>query len=347
MNRSIRFYCIGHAAMLLLMALSVTRAEAQNLVPNGDFESKNNCPSILANIDYSAVYGSFSTVKGWVRPTLTGTSDYMNACATQTYTSTPKNFIGTLIPHSGSAYAGMIMFQSGGYHEYISARLTKPLIRDSIYQVRMFAGTAGGGDYSAGTGHIESMIAVNEIGLSFSDTLPYKSTFTLGLNLPYHLKSDTSVHMKDTTRWYEISGLYKARGGEAWITIGSFNRNPVPPYTVVNQGSGTGVTGYTYIDDVSVVPRPKGHITAGIGDDLLQQIRLGPNPVGNTLNIIGLQQISGLKSLSVASPAGKLMQQIGLTGPETTIDISELPPGTYFLTLTTETGRASFRFLKL
>src|SRR5690349_20165609 len=124
MSRILSFHCVRSVIWLLIVLAISIPVSAQNLVPNGDFESINNCPSSLANIDYSAVYGSFSTVKGWIRPTLTGTSDYMNACATQTYTSTPKNFIGTLTPHSGSAYAGMIMFQSGGYHEYISARLT-------------------------------------------------------------------------------------------------------------------------------------------------------------------------------------------------------------------------------
>jgi hypothetical protein len=70
--------------------------EAQNLVPNGDFEQYHSCPTFHSQLD-SALY--------WFNPGLylpgNSTPDYYNACGSPP-ASVPDNFCGSQNALSGA-----------------------------------------------------------------------------------------------------------------------------------------------------------------------------------------------------------------------------------------------------
>lgn len=86
---------------------------AQNLVPNPDFESYDNCPSNIG--------GGFLHCIPWENGN-NGTSDYFNACDVTGFVDVPSNVFGDQLAHSGDGYAGFfVRSQTTDYFEYIQA----------------------------------------------------------------------------------------------------------------------------------------------------------------------------------------------------------------------------------
>lgn len=89
------------------------------------------------------------------------------------------------------------------------------------------------------------------------------------------------------------------------------------------------------IDDVSVSAS-----TLSTNDDVLQQsIKVYPNPVENIINITN---VSDLKSITIYNSLGQLILQ----SKKTTIDISHLSKGLYFLKIQTSQGIETKRVVK-
>lgn len=235
---------------LLTCIFSGKPSDAQNLVVNGDFEAYNTCPANFSGIAYSATFASFPTVQNWVI-TNDGTADYYHTCATSANVSVPGNGFGYQQPHSGKAYAGLYGYlqqsaMSIPYREFIVTKLPTPLKKDSIYCVSFFVSPTAGGNYMPGTS-----IGANSVAALLTDTLPnYAPPVTAD---PGRLiMNDTNNHLNDTSKWYEISRMYKARGTEQWITIGVFPQAGMPPFSYLSTGSTNQLSCYFFIDDVSV-----------------------------------------------------------------------------------------------
>ena len=238
--------------LLLLSCCLCTSSRSQDLVQNGDFELYNACHSGIA---FDPGYTQFPCVQAWVRPT-TGSSDYYNTCigVTAQY-GVPNNECGYQLPHSGNAYAGIIACSksitsgTGDLREYLTTRLTRPMKKDSNYCVRLFVAPGIG---MTVFGMALPTVGINELGVCFSDTMPAANGYG-PLILPYHVINDTTRYLSDTSMWYEISGTYKAHGGEQWMHIGTFN-SKAPGYVNIAGGNGSYIFCYYYVDDVSVLP---------------------------------------------------------------------------------------------
>src|SRR3989304_6449322 len=96
-----------------------------NLVPNGSFETLNNCPSILGEI-YQATY--------WFQPCNifgsvynSSTSDCYNSCS-GVIVGVPNNSQGYQQARTGQGYAGIACFGVGGWREYIEIKLSDSLL---------------------------------------------------------------------------------------------------------------------------------------------------------------------------------------------------------------------------
>lgn len=225
-------------------------ARAQNLVVNGDFEAYNTCPASIGAIAYSPTFTSFPSVQNWVQAS-NGTSDYFHTCATDATVGIPTNGFGYQQPHSGNAYAGVFGYMSGGlgttaYREFIATRLSVPLKKDSLYCVSFFVSPTAGGAQMPGT-----TIAVNSVAAFMSDTLLTAVPPTV-MDSSRFVMNDTNNHLSDTSKWYQITGLYLAKGTERWITIGVFPTRGALPYTLLSTGWTGQFVNYYYIDDVSV-----------------------------------------------------------------------------------------------
>ena len=206
---------------------------AQNLVINSDFESRSGCPNGS---------GQFVLAEEWFTPNI-GTPDYFNDCSPTIEYATEYNIKGGQIPHSGHGYVGI---QSENLHnneffEYLETHFKEPLISDQLYCVKLYVSL---GDCS---------FALNELGAVISQNI-LKNLQEKKIVLSYLPLTNGSV-LSETEKWMCIKGVYKARGGEKFLTIGYFNKED--KFTEIRVDPKTGSTfrsAYYFIDDVSLEP---------------------------------------------------------------------------------------------
>lgn len=318
---------------------------AQKLIVNGDFEVYNGCPPNLGAIGTSINYGRWPSVTDWANPSRISTPDYLHSCAPRAAASTPSNSIGYAIPRSGKAYAGILTYSTIA-NEYITTRLSRPLVRDSIYEMQFYTCPAGQGQISQGL-NPPLVIGVGEIGAHFSDTAIWRLR-DIVVDLPYHIVSSTQTAMTDTTLWYEVSGRYTAKGGERWVTIGRFSKSDtlVPPYGRIRPGDSSIKSGYNYIDDVSLLPVAKKGVPTNVPSRLLSQVRPAPNPVTGMLRLDGAPAYAGPMTATVTSVTGAVCLERDLTAGDRSIDLVSLPSGTYFLRVSIPGDAAIFRIVR-
>lgn len=215
---------------LMLMIISIEVCHSQNLVPNGDFELYYNCPT-----DYSQIYYS----KFWIQPTL-GTSDYFNACGANE-ANVPNTGIGYQLPHSGAAYAGIVLRDwYPSWREYIEVELSSPLDTGLQYDFEMYINLTN-----------ESSCTTNRIGVFFSREFIQDTNIIS--NLPYSPQIiNLSSTFPDTLNWTLVSGDYTALGGENYLTIGNFYDDRSTIMKEFNPHNTGRKNAYIYIDDVSL-----------------------------------------------------------------------------------------------
>jgi|GEM_PF-1368533 len=236
--------------ILLLAASCVLRMQAQELVPNGDFEQYTTCPDSASQIDHAT---------GWSRPTA-GSSDYFNACQLGVppgfnafNPGVPDNFFGHQPAHSGNGYAGFFCFDSVAtvpsvaYKEYVSHALATPLTPGEVYNVEFFVNLA---DHSS--------ITMNDIGALLSVHMPHRDDTYPIIAVPQVMNSSLAM-LDDSIGWTRIRSCFTADSAYAFITIGSF---PLIAPQMQEEGPTAFPPAkshsYYYVDDVSVqhLPRP-------------------------------------------------------------------------------------------
>ncbi len=215
----------------ILFILNLTYiSNSQNLVPNPSFEDTIECPYTTQQINFS---------KFWNSPT-EGSPDYYNKCTESPFVSIPKNMFGWQYPKTGSAYVGISLFSptSISFREYIQTELINLLDVNKKYYIVFFINLSNRSNY-----------AVNNIGVYFSNTSFYEA-HKHELTFNTQIENSSSNPLTDTLNWMKVEGIYKAKGGEKYITIGNYKNDTNSD--IVNIGTGDWDGAYYYIDDVSV-----------------------------------------------------------------------------------------------
>jgi gliding motility-associated-like protein len=204
----------------------------------------------LGKLDTSDII--FPLVKNWFRPT-NALSGYNHSCSSWPNTSTPLNGIGFQEPHSGSAYVslGLVSNDLSLYKtQYVTSKLPSPLKKDSIYKVSFWVSLA---EFLIGNIRNSNLEATSSIGIYFSSEKLFYATTT---NIPLipQLQNNPTRFLDDTSGWMEVTGLYRATGGEQYMTIGNFNTKENTPVKIVRYGYIDTTIGYGsyYLDDVSL-----------------------------------------------------------------------------------------------
>lgn len=234
----------------------ISALNAQNLVPNGSFENHKTCPPGI-NAGFACVYPD-----SW-KSASEGTPDYFNRCCkNKNYPGVPENFAGRQEPRTGDAYMGIIVYsyfdpETGhDYREYIQVQLNDSLKKGELYFVRFYVSLANRTNFeSPCIGAVLSKEAIgpklgrDEMHRLHSPPMPYKP----------QIQNDSTRFISYDTNWVEISGVYKAGGGEKYLTIGDFystKQNIIrkrKDVTRTNDEPGWRLS-YYYIDDVSMFP---------------------------------------------------------------------------------------------
>lgn len=307
----------------LLLALELARG--QNLVPNGSFEEYIDCPTS---------FGYWSDVVGWISP-YTQSADYFNSCAENIACSVPFNDFGYQEAADGQAYMGIFTWVTsfGGYYrEVIAAQLLEPL-QPGVPIFISFKASPGG----FGNNHNNSATwAAKGPGMNFFTHIPSDWQNYL---FPNDAAVDMPTVLSDTSNWVTISGIYVPDSAYTWLAIANFYENDLSFLEPLDD-SGTSDGAYSFIDDVCISYNPNycwGGST-GLDDNDALPILTGVFD-GYRLLIHGVGNI-GEARLFLTDVSGRVIWNgrypSGVT--ELSIELPELSPAFYFLTIQTERG---------
>jgi outer membrane protein OmpA-like peptidoglycan-associated protein len=216
---------------------------AQNLVADSSFEKNKFIP-----IDYSAIGASYS----WSSPSR-GTTDLFCKCTNkklikQSMVNVPNNSMGNQEARSGNCYAGIFACSHGYYREYLQTTLDQSLQGGKEYILSMYVSLS---DYSR--------LAVDKIGVCFlNKNVKYEHSEAITDLRPIYIPLEEEVGM-ETNEWHQLTVIYKAKGGENTLLIGSFNLKRLwqtgntVPYGISSPINKTiERDAYYYFDDVSI-----------------------------------------------------------------------------------------------
>lgn len=215
--------------ILSLYTFSVLSQE--NLVPNGGFEDKINCPLGIA--DYS--------VKEWLSPTW-GTTDYFNSCD-QGLVGVPNNYVGSQNAHSGNAYSGFVtcfLTPNEEAREYLQVKLKSELESGELYEFSCFLSLSDSSKY-----------CLNEIGIALTSN-SIGGNYATNISIQPVLVDNSPNGLCDDLNWMKVSCIYFAKGGEKYLTIGVFKKDFELGHTIMEASKPLNCA-YYYIDDVSII----------------------------------------------------------------------------------------------
>lgn len=202
-----------------------------NFVPDPSFECVVECPEKM-NIDL------LKELRNWRQPTA-GTPDYYHTCGISM--GVPNNIFGTLEAKTGHGYTGMYMVDRDDYREYIYTPLVTALEKDQFYLISAYVALSE-----------NSGLAVNSIDFFFADGMVMETDTTNDGVLPVepHVMSDRS-RFYNQTDWMQICGIYRADGGERYLTVGNFLDNTETEMQRI-KGNEKNLFGYYFLEDVMV-----------------------------------------------------------------------------------------------
>lgn len=198
-------------------------AEAQNLLENPSFE--DTVSGLPPTTKFSQLKYKQTLVKGWYQPT-GGTPDFFNSDYSYVGKGTPVHTART-----GEGRVGLI-FDNGGnkksqlekdivmpykstdrYKEFLGAKLLRPLVKDSLYAVKFYMIQDKRSNYVS-----------KNIGVHFSDTAIFYNWHFQCLEFTPQLVCNDLATLTTKDKWVCMRYIYKAKGGERFITLGSFGR---------------------------------------------------------------------------------------------------------------------------
>lgn len=179
--------------------------DAQNLVPNPSFEEKDGTLRRT---------GQVHKAKSWV-PGTGADADLFTTEDDDDEIGAPETYKGRCKPRTGDRFAGIRVFsyRNEEPRSYISARLPEKMSEGVLYCVQFYMRLSP-----------LSKFSVNKVGayLSKKDISTTEEKSLIFDAQVMHPKK--KIH-KNTRLWKPVCSAYKAKGGEEYITLGSFVEN--------------------------------------------------------------------------------------------------------------------------
>lgn len=240
-----------------------------NLLPDSSFELYSHLPELgyTDNINKLLPY--------WFQPT-DGTPDYYHVNSIEHNFSIPyNNFWGGKkcnnnyqLPRTGNAYAGFgirnrfdTFIMGKRVQEYIQSKFSVPMKKNRTYSVSFYVNKNQCTD-NFSISNIGAYISKDSIRTYYAKSQNgyYPNITNFDQEYIPQIYNKDLIPLRDTVNWSPITGVYKSKGGENWITIGRFDNIPKNEevYDTVSkfQGQWKYIEVYYYIDDVSVYEVP-------------------------------------------------------------------------------------------
>ncbi|MFN0216447.1 MAG: gliding motility-associated C-terminal domain-containing protein [Saprospiraceae bacterium] len=241
-----------------------------NLVWNPGFESTNTCAlEGFWGLDTTWFDDPFlyRAAPFWISANRES-PDFCNACQTDgIFYGVPLNAQGFQYAKEGKGYMGIITYEinlpfapNGDFREYIQTRLMSSLEPGAIYRGRFFVSPS----YEVETKH--NIVAIDGIAMALTHKPPVNKSTPILINPTSKAAIilepqivNRGLFPRDTGAWQEICGIFKARGGEEWLTMGNFytrqNSDTLifrPAPDPASESAGI-FRAYYFIDDISLI----------------------------------------------------------------------------------------------
>lgn len=197
----------------LLQPASFTTKAEYNYVSNPEFEKHPNA--------YFSIMSFADQITDWSVASIS-----------------PDFYLSNVGALSGNSYVGIRVFSLRKDIEYIQNKLRQPLVKDSIYCFSAYLKLSPGSRY-----------ATNAFGFLLSKEKTQIDTDEL-LSIKPSKNLNTQI-LNYKSRWMKVQCTYKAKGGEQYLTLGSFQNHKELKLVEV---PGESPECYYYIEDVSLVP---------------------------------------------------------------------------------------------
>lgn len=251
---------IKNVISILLFVFCCTNVKAQiNLVPNYSFEDSVKCPNdtILNPLP-----------KPWYIPSKINGGQYLNECSTILDFSVPYNSLNPIrfqFARTGKGYAIISTLYDGFSPN--TRRTLQVKLKDSLKYAHCY--------YSEFWVSLDNAakFGTNNISMGFTNSAHYVDTLQniYGiLDIQPQITSFGNPIIIDTLNWIKISGIYKAQGGELYLSIGNFKKDINTSYQVINSSSISDAS--YYVDDVSVTPLDSFCLKADAGRDTIIKV---------------------------------------------------------------------------
>ena len=224
-------------SLLLILSFTSFLAFSQtNLVPNPTFSQVEK--KIKAK-------GQINVATPWTSPTLAPADLYVPKSKNYDI-SIPENSYGEEKPMEGEGYAGIVAYSYKNKvpRTYLQVQLTEQLEEGKEYCVKFHVSLADLSKY-----------ACNYLGIAVTNEAMTANNSDI-LKFDEYIKSRRLTIYEKQFYWTAVCGVYKAKGGEEYITIGNFE--PEEKLTIKKVKRPRGFTkpqtydAYYYIDNVSV-----------------------------------------------------------------------------------------------
>jgi outer membrane protein OmpA-like peptidoglycan-associated protein len=297
---------IGKIAALCVAALVSGHVTAQsvNLVPNGSFE---------ATTGKVKKPGAIDEVTGWTSPTGAKADVFVpnkeKDVNEQKIISTKKNMYGKENAKEGSNYVGIVAYsysEAKVARTYVMVKLDAPLKKGVRYCVTFNVSLAEASKY-----------ACNQLGANFSNK-PFATEAKSSIIDVAHVQQRDNKIINMTYNWEKICGVYEAKGGEKYLTIGNFIKNENVKTETNKKPKDMDVdviaAAYYFLDDVSVVMMDAGAECSCAGDEpknefstTVYQKSIITNSKMTPAQVINAQQTFFAFGKANFSPEGKTM----------------------------------------
>ncbi|WP_083261425.1 OmpA family protein [Crocinitomix algicola] len=220
----------------LSLMVNLSAQDMNNLVENPSFEQTEG------RIKRG---GAIAVAVGWMSPTK-ASADLFAGKVKEDY-GTPSNELGMEDPQDGENYVGIRAFSYNDKEArtYISSRLKQVLRKDQKYCVTFYVNLAEASKYAS-----------NNIGANFSKK-QYNISEAKSILTQTHVQHKDNPVFSGQFGWDQVCGVYRAEGGEKFITIGNFSSNGSTENSRLKKSkdfSGAQVvSAYYYVDNISVV----------------------------------------------------------------------------------------------
>lgn len=229
-------------SLLIIVSLITTASIAQtNLVPNPNFKQ------IEKKIKDK---GEIKVATPWTSPTLAQADLYVPKSKNLAI-NIPDNSYGEEKPMEGEGYAGILAYsyKSKYPRTYLQTKLTQKMEAGKKYCVQFHVSLADLSKYA--TNHLAIAMSNDETVANNSEILQFESV----------IESKRLTVYEQQFYWTPVCGVYTAKGGEGFITIGNFTADEKLVTTKIKRPRGftkpQTYDAYYYIDNVSVIELDK------------------------------------------------------------------------------------------